>query len=712
MALESVRPFPVRVRPLHLEAPECYGRRLALANGLPEDSSTKAARQIAGSSGAQATRAALVQWCESRGALREGHFGRQTDREGEGMPERTMCRLCSQGQTIEQIDHAESHCCLRHGLWTSPGTTPDAQVRVDGSVLKAEVRYRRLRRAGRAATSLIRELAVIVNRHQGMHGVDSHLGPRNYSSVVDLARLLTNQSFQRQLLAPSGTFAQAHRILQTAVIAGLPSADAVIVDGLWRLLRPAFLAVRHSVEGQDHPGFALCSLLGINPGGFNGAEAVSRPLEPFSRYLGVLQSSLADRWANSCELALAAGQHVRPRAAATQGSWTATFICSRGHSSQRTLNTSYTALKHGRDGCPYCAGLRPLAGFNSMAESHPRLAAEWHPTLNGATTPSDVSGAGNSADYWWTCGHGHEWRATPNNRAKGQGCPYCSGRRCLPGSNTLDVTHPQIAAEWNQRGNTSVAPSDVTAGSGLVVEWICYKGHEYRTTPDARTSRGSGCPVCANLRVLIGINDLATTHADIAAEWHPSLNGSMNPQTVVGGSGKKCYWRCPKGHDYSARINSRTKGRGCPVCAGQQVLVGYNDLSTTHPGLVVEWDQDKNGNVTPQHVIAGSARIAHWVCSLGHRYSKPINKRAKGSACQYCSNRKVLGGFNDLATRHPSISLDWHPEKNGPLTPSDVVPGNTKRWWRCRRGHEQLGTVPNRIKTGGCSICTLEERVQ
>ncbi|WP_407079945.1 zinc-ribbon domain-containing protein [Arthrobacter zhaoxinii] len=153
-------------------------------------------------------------------------------------------------------------------------------------------------------------------------------------------------------------------------------------------------------------------------------------------------------------------------------------------------------------------------------------------------------------------------------------------------------------------------------------------------------------------------------------------------------------------------------GRGCPACAGQQVIGGYNDLGTTHRHLVAEWDQARNGSLTPEDVIAGSARKAQWICSLGHRYTKPINKRAKGSACQYCFNRMVLSGFNDLATRHPGISRDWHPEKNGSLTPTGVVPGNMRRWRKCAWGHEQLGAVANRTKTGGCSVCAPDRRVQ
>lgn len=705
------RLLPVRIRPRHLETPDSFGRRLALANGLPANSPIKAARQLAATSKNSALRSALAQWCETKGGIRTGHFQRQALRVDEGLPARTMCRLCAHGERVEQFGHAESYCCLRHGLWTGPQTDPLTLVPVDDEIRAVEIRYRRLRRAGRMPILLVQELAVIVNRHRGENSIETGLDAGNYSDVVGLGELLTNQSFQHDLLDPTRTFAQARMLLEVSVDARLPACGSMLLDALWRLLRPAFLAVRNTVDAQNHTEPEICRLLGIDTGGWAGMTGVHRPIEPFSRYLELLESSLADPWANVCELTLVAGQGRRTRAESKSGYWMATFICRKGHWHRRTLSTAFSAFKAGLDGCPYCGGVRPLAGYSSMTETHPALAAEWHATLNGDTTPSDVAGAGNSSSYWWTCRSGHAWQATPNNRAKGKGCPYCSGRRCLAGFNSVDVTHPGIAAEWNHRLNANNEPSSFTAGSGVIIEWICPLGHEYASRLAARTGAGKGCSICANLKVLAGFNDLATTHPHIAEQWHPSQNGTATPQAVVAGSGKKYYWLCRIGHDYVAAVTSRTKGKGCPACAGQRVIAGFNDLRSTHPLVAVEWDHDRNGSRVPESVIAGSSCMAHWICPLGHSYVKRINARAAGASCQYCSHRKVLPGFNDLATRYPEIVQDWHAEKNGSLMASDVFPGNDKRWWKCYRGHEIFGAVPNRIMTKGCPKCTPDQRV-
>ncbi|MFR8728608.1 MAG: zinc-ribbon domain-containing protein, partial [Dysosmobacter sp.] len=101
--------------------------------------------------------------------------------------------------------------------------------------------------------------------------------------------------------------------------------------------------------------------------------------------------------------------------------------------------------------------------------------------------------------------------------------------------------------------------------------WHCEKNHSYQAVIATRTMRGSGCPYCANKRVLPGFNDLATAEPTVAAQWHPTLNGSLTPQMVTAGSRRKVWWQCACGHVWKAAIYPRAgKQRcGCPICAGR-----------------------------------------------------------------------------------------------------------------------------------------------
>jgi len=104
---------------------------------------------------------------------------------------------------------------------------------------------------------------------------------------------------------------------------------------------------------------------------------------------------------------------------------------------------------------------------------------------------------------------------------------------------------------------------------------------------------------------------LLETHPKIAAEWHPTKNGYLTPDQIVAGSNKKVMWKCPKGpdHEWPAIITERTgkKRKGCPCCAGRKVSV-TNSLATLLPELAAEWHPTKNGDLTPDQIVAGSRK--------------------------------------------------------------------------------------------------------
>jgi len=74
--------------------------------------------------------------------------------------------------------------------------------------------------------------------------------------------------------------------------------------------------------------------------------------------------------------------------------------------------------------CPTCANRIVLVGFNDLATTSPRVAAEWHPTKNGDLLPMQfVEGAARKV--WWLCPAGHDWKATIADRRRFD-CPTCS----------------------------------------------------------------------------------------------------------------------------------------------------------------------------------------------------------------------------------------------------------------------------------------------
>ena len=125
-------------------------------------------------------------------------------------------------------------------------------------------------------------------------------------------------------------------------------------------------------------------------------------------------------------------------------------------------------------------------------------------------------------------------------------------------------------------------------------------------------------------------------------QWHPTRNLPLTPETVSGGSSRRVWWRCGKGHDYQAVVAARTMGgSGCPYCAGRKVLAGFNDLATLAPEVACQWHTTLNGSLTPDMVTAGSRRKVWWECPYGHVWKAAVYARAgeQHSGCPVCAGR-------------------------------------------------------------------------
>ena len=336
------------------------------------------------------------------------------------------------------------------------------------------------------------------------------------------------------------------------------------------------------------------------------------------------------------------------------------------------------------------------------------LLAQWDIERNLPLTPDDVT-FGSHKRVWWTCPNGHSWQAMVYTRSEGAGCPYCTGRKASPEQNSLAKQFPALAAEWDDEKNAPLTPRDVTTGSHKLIWWRCPKGHSYRSAVKTRV-QGSGCPYCAGKSVLPEENSLAAEYPVIVKDWDAAKNKPLTPNQVISGTKRKVWWLCPKGHSWCAAVFSRTVlGTGCPVCTGRQALAGENDLATLYPDVAAQWDGMKNGALHPSNVTAGSNRRVWWRCEKGHSYRAVIAQRVqRGDGCPYCANRKVLPGFNDLATVQPLVAKQWHETLNGALTPEMVTAGSHKKaWWQCSYGHVWKAAIYSRagVQQCGCPVC-------
>jgi hypothetical protein len=128
------------------------------------------------------------------------------------------------------------------------------------------------------------------------------------------------------------------------------------------------------------------------------------------------------------------------------------------------------------------------------------------------------------------------------------------------------------------------------------------------------------------------------------------------------------------------------------------------------PHLAAEWHPAKNGNLNPNDLPPGSDKKVWWRCSKGpdHEWQAPVyNRTGNKSGCPYCAGKKV-SVTNSLAHQYPAVAKQWHPKKNGKVTPDQVTKGSSKHyWWNCPKvvDHEWKASVFHRTSGGqGCPL--------
>ncbi len=400
--------------------------------------------------------------------------------------------------------------------------------------------------------------------------------------------------------------------------------------------------------------------------------------------------------------------------------------------------------------CPYLTNKKVWPGFNDLLTLYPEIAAQWNPTKNGDLTPDKVL-AGSHTRVWWLLPYDDsdtgkhfdfEWEATVRDRtAKKAGCPFLTGKALWQGFNDLQTKYPEIAAQWHPTKNGDLTPDKVIAESHKKAWWLLpyddpdTKEHfdfEWEAYISSRTSNNLGCPYLANKALWPGFNDLQTKYPEIAAQWHPTKNGDLTPDMVIAGSGKRAWWLLPyddpdtgKHFDFEweTAIFSRTSlHSGCPFLTGNALWPGFNDLQTKYPEIAAQWHPTKNGDLTPDRVIAESHKKAWWLLPyddpdtkehFDFEWEASIGSRTGDNCgCPYLANKALWPGFNDLQTKYPEIAAQWHPTKNGDLTPDRVIAESQKRaWWLLPYDDPETGRhfefewdsrIMDRIKSPAC----------
>ena len=150
------------------------------------------------------------------------------------------------------------------------------------------------------------------------------------------------------------------------------------------------------------------------------------------------------------------------------------------------------------------------------------------------------------------------------------GCPVCAGRKVVPGINDLASQYPEVATMWSSKNK--LPASEVATQSGKKAFFKCHNcGQEFEArihhVVDAVDNGHTGCPICAGLKVVSSINDLASQCPEAAAMW--SSKNKLSASEVAVKSNKKAFFKCRDcGQEFEAAIQNvvRSVGNGFTGC--------------------------------------------------------------------------------------------------------------------------------------------------
>jgi len=320
-------------------------------------------------------------------------------------------------------------------------------------------------------------------------------------------------------------------------------------------------------------------------------------------------------------------------------------------------------------GCPACSGrVVHSDGRNSMSNTHPQLAKEYQGYSN-------LILAGTHTKLDWKCNTcEHEWITAGYHRVLGTGCPACVNQvlNNFDGRNSMAMTHPQVAIEYQGDANL------IIAGTNKKISWKCVVcQHGWKATSNSRVTNGNGCPACANQVVnnFDSRNSMIHTHPLLAKEYQGDAN------LITAGTGNKLDWKCSTcEHEWKSSGSGRTgpRYRGCPACANQAIHIdGRNSMANTHPQLAKEYQGDAN------LIVAGIHKRIDWKCNTCEHEWRASGGGRSGSretGCPACANQVVnnFDGRNSMAMTHPQLVQEYQGDANL------VIAGtNQKLDWKC-----------------------------
>lgn len=305
---------------------------------------------------------------------------------------------------------------------------------------------------------------------------------------------------------------------------------------------------------------------------------------------------------------------------------------------------------------------------NSLAHTHPIIAAKWHPTKNGDFTPYMIT-KGSSKNFWFQCPKNkkHVFLTCPvslNNKTAG--CCYCTGRKFLP-EDSFGGKYPELAELWDYKKNKGKRPENFSHGSREKMWWLCPKQHSFQSEirnivkSKVETNSETTCNECK-----LFINRATP---ELIARWdfdknkHIDINTAKVDLTVV-------HWKCTVcGYEYPASIISKFYGKKgekekCMSCPKRKLTPENSFVNNSPKFILDEVDPDNIIDVSKETI--NSRKKCKWICleNPKHKWITTIYNRMKSmSGCPECRTlNKSSSGEQAVSKILNRLGVEWEKE--------------------------------------------------
>jgi len=358
-------------------------------------------------------------------------------------------------------------------------------------------------------------------------------------------------------------------------------------------------------------------------------------------------------------------------------------------------------------GCSYCANKKVGYG-NDLETKFPRVANEWHPTKNGDLLPSKIV-YGSRKVVWWKCKSGHEWTTAISNRTHklvNSNCPKCSNHVSKPALfifSELKTIFRNIEFEMKiDKFTVDIFVKDIN----LIIEYDGAYFHKDIIERDLMKKKemiDSGFSLI-NIRVKPLKKVFKEDISILRKENHSHAFISKILIEIIRRKICKDKKLISKMNHYLKVEEIQNEKLFYELISSLPGPLPGKSLFDKAPHLQSEWHPTKNGKMTIKDYTFGSHVSTWWLCKKNHEYKTAIYKKYHGQQCPYCTRHRS-SREESLGVKSPNIAKEWHPTKNGDITPYDILPGSGKKfWWICSKNHTWEAT-PNLRKRTNCPLC-------